>query len=93
MAKRRQTGRLLRSALIPIWLIVVSLGLKAAWGVILIILSMLVVYCLLLGLYAYAEATIYQEGYRGEQIKMQANGAKEGLGRIGKPAGGDTPAG
>lgn len=63
VAKRRQTGRLLRSALLP--LVLVQLHLSISWQIPLWcgIALMAAEYLLLLLLYGYAEVTILHEAY------------------------------
>jgi hypothetical protein len=76
--KRRQTGRVLRSSLVPlllsIWVIGRHLhllaGQRVAYG--------LLAYLALLLLYAYSEVAVYQGGHRGLRLKRAASGAPGG---------------
>jgi hypothetical protein len=68
VAKRRNTGRLVRSALLPallaIWLLPVMRS-HMWWS----LLAMAGVYLCLLVLYAYSEAVIFGECLRGERVR------------------------
>jgi hypothetical protein len=63
VAKRRQTGRLLRSTLVPIILVQLHFSISMKIGILATCLLMAVGYLLLLLLYGYAEATVLHEAY------------------------------
>jgi len=86
VAKRRQTGRILRSSLIPIVLFVVILGTRQHWYLVWTVFAATAAYAGLLLLYAYAEVIVFQEGYRGESLIKQI----EKMAETGSPA---TPKG
>lgn len=73
VAKRRQTARIMRSALIPVIVVIWVVGSKTGWSVWQRLSASGAAYVALLLLYAYSEVAIFQEGYRGERIKMEAN--------------------
>lgn len=63
VAKRRQTGRLLRSALVPLLLVQLHLAISHQIAALNTIALIVAEYLLLLLLYGYAEATILHEAY------------------------------
>lgn len=71
VAKRRQTGRLLRSALIPALLAIVVTGRHFSWSFRREILAIFAVYAALLLIYAYAEVAIFHEGCLGERVESK----------------------
>jgi hypothetical protein len=72
VAKRRQTARIVRSALIPTLLGIWVLGAELQKSVSQRIVIWIAAYVSLLLLYAYSEVTIFQEGNRGLRM-MQAH--------------------
>lgn len=71
VAKRRQTGRIIRSTLIPSILTIVATARHQSWGALQGILAGIGIYTAILIVYGYAEVVVFQEGYRGEQIKKE----------------------
>ena len=69
VAKRRQTGRMIRSALVPAVLTAIAFGRHARWGILQSVMAAIVTYAAVLLVYAYSEVATCQEAYRGEQIK------------------------
>lgn len=63
VAKRRQTGRLIRSALIPLVITVLYIAKLYSINLVICLISIFFVYLLLLFLYGYAEVIILQEAY------------------------------
>jgi hypothetical protein len=76
VAKRRQTGRMVRSALLPAILAATAFGQHAKWGILKSVLAAIVTYAAVLLVYAYAEVVTCQEAYRGEQIKKATEKSK-----------------
>lgn len=73
VAKRRQTTRIMRSALIPVIIMIWVVGCKTGWSVWQRLSASGAAYVALLLLYAYSEVAIFQEGYRGERTKVEMN--------------------
>jgi len=75
LAKRRQTGRILRSTLGPVLFTIWTIGHHLGWRPLRTSVLELTAYLVVLLLFAYAETVIFQEGYRGEQIHKMAEEA------------------
>ena len=69
--KRRQTGRLCRSALVPAVLVIVVLLWKHinSWA----LSSIPLAYLIMLLLYGYSEVAVFTEAHRGYRIKTEGN--------------------
>ena len=99
VSKRRQTGRLLRSSLVPIVLLLFYVGINQAMRPWLIAACLVLVYLVLLLLYGYAEATVLHEAYfavpPGERsvtrIKQMASTQSQGWTGQPMPAASDLP--
>lgn len=63
VARRRRTGRLLRSTLVPIILVQLHFSISVKMGILAICILMTIEYLLLLLLYGYAEAAVLHEAY------------------------------
>ncbi len=69
VAKRRQTGRILRSTLIPSLLAIIAISQHQNWSNLKTTGTGIGAYIAILIIYGYAEVVVFQEGYRGEKVK------------------------
>ena len=69
MARRRQAGRLIRSCLMPVLVVLWMQWNQPNWGPSTVLKWALGAYVVVLILYAYAELTIFSEGKRAQAIE------------------------
>jgi hypothetical protein len=70
VAKRRLTGRLVRSCLLPAWTALWIVG--DSWTLPRLAIASISLYVMILMLYAYAEVVVFREGLRGERVRAAA---------------------
>jgi len=68
-AKRRIAGRIVRSSLVPVWVLVCGLSAQNGWAWAPLLGMLAATYFAILTLYAYAEVALYKEGRRGERVR------------------------